>query len=215
MTSLVQNFVSAFCSGNGYAVAAIFVPQAPYHDPDRLVEFFKSSTPATIQRNLRHYLLESAELQFSKAESNTWAEILAAYWKAIAEIFVAHDVEQTTPETNRQWESVYEAWKDVNNSFIRGFNTSMLPPWTLPCLYNSGKYLRKFAIKSDTKTARVKEITGVVDSYEDDAIEEGNNEKLEDCAQQLRRIFSLCIGDRYLQRFGVIDMVKLMKVERQ
>jgi hypothetical protein len=63
-------------------------------------------------------------------------------------------------------------------------------------LYVVGKYLRVFAIKADVETGNDGEFAG---EYSDDFNPEGGkNEKLEDAARVLNRIFTLCLSDRYM-----------------
>lgn len=64
----------------------------------------------------------------------------------------------------------------------------------MPCLYVAGKYLRVFAIKADEGLLNS---TASVTNFQDDINPEAEkNEKLEDAARQLNRIFQLCLSDR-------------------
>jgi hypothetical protein len=93
---------------------------------------------------------------------------------------------------------VYEAWKEMSNALIRGYSSGGFEAWTVPCLYVTGKYLRIFAIKADQETGNKVVFGG---SFQDDFNPEaGKNEKLEDAARVLNRIFQLCISDRYAVR---------------
>ena len=57
-----------------------------------------------------------------------------------------------------------------------------------------GKYLRIFAIKADEGAVNG---TSAVTNFQDDLNPEAEkNEKLEDAARQLNRIFQLCLSDR-------------------
>ena len=195
MTSPPQEFMSAYKNGNGYRVASVFIP---YDDSNRLSEFYNSSTSANVVKDLRSYFNQHRNSHFSKADVNAWVEIFAAFWRAIGELTIARTSSQIVNQRNAQWAKLYEAWKEFNNALIRGFNSNALHPWTLPCLYTSGKYLRLFAIQADMIVAKSRQSAALNDAFEDDLKFEAKNEKLEDCAQQLRRIFSLCVGDRYL-----------------
>lgn len=92
------------------------------------------------------------------------------------------------------------------NLVIRGYGSSGFQSWTLPVLYNAGKYLRIFAIKADDEQA-AKVGNGAVkienDGIGDDVTSGGfeKNERLEDAARVINRVFTLCISDRYV---GVI-----------
>ena len=193
MNSPVQDFIIAYKNGNGYRVASAFIP---YDQSDRLSNFYVSSTPATVVRDLRTYFNEHRDSHFSKADVNAWVEVFAAFWQAIGELVTARANSLEDNQRVGRWAKLYEAWKEFNNVLVRGFNNGALPPWTLPCLYTSGKYLRLFAIQSDTITSMSVKSAALNDAYEDDVKFAPKSEKLEDCAQQLRRIFSLCVGDR-------------------
>lgn len=194
MTSPPQEFISAYKNGNGYRVASVFIP---YDDSNRLYEFYNSSTSANVVKDLRNYFNQHRDSHFSRADVNAWVEIFAVFWRAIGELSIARRRSHIVNQRNAQWANLYEAWKEFNNTLIRGFNSNALPPWTLPCLYTSGKYLRLFAIQADMIFSKSTKSAALNDAFEDDVKFEAKNEKLEDCAQQLRRIFSLCVGDRY------------------
>jgi len=80
------------------------------------------------------------------------------------------------------------------NQLIRGYNNAGFEAWTVPCLYVVGKYIRTFAIKADEETTVG---TGAVTNFGDDInLEQEENEKLQDAARQLNRVFQLCLSDR-------------------
>jgi hypothetical protein len=92
------------------------------------------------------------------------------------------------------WTKVYEAWKELTNALLRGYTNCGFEAWTVPCLYVAGKYIRIFAIKADEATGAS---TGSVNNFQDDFNPEAEkNEKLEDAARQLNRVFQLCLSDR-------------------
>ena len=107
-------------------------------------------------------------------------------------------VERTT--TRPDWTKVYEAWKDVANTVIKGYSSGVLEAWTLPVLYTAGKHLRTFAIKADEITrAGGGDASFNAGGFQDDiASDSGKNEKLEDAARVINRMFTLCISDRYV-----------------
>lgn len=81
------------------------------------------------------------------------------------------------------------------NQLIRGYNNCNFEAWTVPCLYVSGKYLRVFAIKADEENLKNPDTST---NYGDDMNTEAEkNEKLEDAARVLNRVFQLCLSDRY------------------
>lgn len=91
---------------------------------------------------------------------------------------------------------VYEAWKDMTNTLVRGYTNCGFEAWTVPCLYMAGKYLRVFAIKADDDAGNS---TTSAKAFQDDDFnpEAEKNEKLEDAARILNKIFTTCLSDRY------------------
>jgi len=97
------------------------------------------------------------------------------------------------------WTKVYESWKDLTSMLIRGYNNFGFEAWTIPSLYLVGKYLRLFAIKSDDERSRSSaDPTTAASLMQDDFDpESGKQAQLRDCEQHLKRIFTLCLNDRY------------------
>lgn len=84
---------------------------------------------------------------------------------------------------------------------LRGYTSGAFAIWTLPCLYVAGKYLRMFAIRADEQAVKMGVGSSVMVSagagFGDDVVGGmGVNEKLEDAARQINRIFGMCISDR-------------------
>lgn len=89
---------------------------------------------------------------------------------------------------------MYEAWKEVSTQLIRGYTNCGFEAWTVPCLYVVGKYLRIFAIKADEGAPNN---SSAITTFQDDFNPEAEkNEKLEDAARQLNKIFTICLSDR-------------------
>lgn len=83
---------------------------------------------------------------------------------------------------------------------IRGYNNYGFEAWTIPTLYMVGKYLRLFAIKSDAERSKQSGVlpTGSAALMQDDFDPEADKQaQLRDCEQHLKRIFTLCLNDRY------------------
>lgn len=83
---------------------------------------------------------------------------------------------------------------------IRGYNNHGFEAWTIPTLYMVGKYLRLFAIKSDAERSKQAVVipTGTAALMQDDFDPEADKQaQLRDCEQHLKRIFTLCLNDRY------------------
>lgn len=79
-------------------------------------------------------------------------------------------------------------------ALIRGFTNCNFEAWSVPCLYVAGKYLRVFAIKADQTTTA----SEVLDTYDEINPDAGQNEKLEDAARTLNKMFQICLGDRFV-----------------
>lgn len=99
------------------------------------------------------------------------------------------------------WTKVYEAWKELTSMLIRGYNNHGFEAWTIPALYMVGKYLRLFAIKSDAERGQLADngIDGSAIMQDDFDPESQKQSQLRDCEQQLKRIFTLCLNDRYVK----------------
>ena len=189
-----RDFQRAHLIRAGPLLSTTLSPLAPSHASQRLRDFYESSNSVSIQHDLRIGLLshENTELRFTKTEGNTWVELYVAYWKSLGDILAAED----TARPN--WAKVYESWKDVTLVLIKGYNVAGFESWTIPCLYVAARYLRVFAIKADG-SANSRGTAGINTVMQDDiAGDWGKNEKLEDAARVINRIFTLCISDRYV-----------------
>lgn len=94
----------------------------------------------------------------------------------------------------------------MTNALIRGYSNFGFESWTVPCLYVTGRYLRVFAIKADEESGNTADMSA---SFQDDLVSDsGKNEKLEDAARVLNRIFTLCLSDRLVFLFKAM-VVKL------
>ena len=192
MEPLFRDFQQAHLEGSGPLLSTTITPLAPPKDPYRLRNFFNSSSSFSVQQEIRTGLLSHArtEIRFSKPEGNAWVEVYVAFWKASGEIIVAEE------SIRPHWGNVYEAWKEVTNSLIRGYSSAGFEAWTVPCLYVVGKYLRIFAIKADDSARSASENSVSTIIQDDMGVDPGKNEKLEDAARVINRIFTLCISDR-------------------
>ena len=194
MDRLFRDFQQAHLNGSGHALSRTITPIAPLEDPKRLRSFYNASNSSSIQQDIRSGILSHAntEVRFLKAEGNAWVDVYVAYWKAVGEILSVQS--NKTSDGLR----VFDAWKEVTNALIRGYSNAGFQAWTVPCLYTAGKYLRIFAIKADENT-RAKGGTAFSSAVQDDTtVDAGSNEKLEEAARVINRIFTLCISDRYV-----------------
>jgi len=198
MDALFDDFKHAHSQESGPLLAATITPIAPSNDPNRLRKFYRESDEYSIAADVRYQITHyDRSVQIKKQEANAWIEVYIAFWKALGPILDAED-----GASRADWSRVYESWKEVTNTLIKGYNAGHFEAWTVPCLYVIGRYLRMFAIKAD---ANAKAANGgmqmTTGGFQDDiASDVGKNEKLEDAARVINRIFTLCISDRYVDR---------------
>ena len=201
MEALFTDFGQAQLSGSGPLLSTTITPLAPLHDPNRLREFCSSSTTFDLLTNIRCMVLEHGrDVGMSKPESSAWVDVYMAYWKAVGEI--------TATETahNKGWPKVYEAWKELAMTLIRGYTNAGFQAWTVPCLYVTGRFLRLYAIKADGEISITGDEQTNQDFSEDVMGDVGKNDKLEDAARIINRMFTLCISDRY----AAVDMNQVL-----
>lgn len=92
---------------------------------------------------------------------------------------------------------MYEAWTELLNVLIRGYQNSGLEAWTIPCLYMVCKHLRVFAMQADEERNHSNAFDDTAAALQDDFDPETNKrQRLEDCARALSRVFMLCQTDR-------------------
>lgn len=201
MNSVVADFGRAMIAQAGYDLAGTLSPVAPIHDSGRLYALHRDSNAFSVQSDFRHALSHNPSCKLDKVEVNAWADVFVAYWKAVGEILAAEESlnlgknVSKSPAKVANWDKVYNSWKELLNMLLRGYQNEAFEAWTIPCLYITGKYLRVFAIKADEAASQKGQTS--FNAYEDDIVDaEGGNEKLEDAARQINRVFSLCIGDR-------------------
>ena len=211
MDSIITDFARAINSQDGYALAATISPIPPANDSGRLYALRRATNPYSVLSDFRYAISENPNVRLDNNETKCWIDVYVAYWKAVGEILAAEEstnlgksttttTTSAAPESNvgTNWDKVYAAWKDLLNALHRGYHSSAFEAWTIPCLYTTGKYLRIFAIRADASAASQKEGAPYSATFEDDIVDDqGGNEKLEDCARQLNRIFGLCTSDRY------------------
>ncbi|KAI4093514.1 MAG: hypothetical protein LQ339_007652 [Xanthoria mediterranea] len=197
MDTIFHIFHHAQYTRDGTVLGNLLSPIPPKGDPSLLQRFYKDSNVFDIQSDITQYI-KSPQTTLPKDQRNAWIDIYVAYWRAIGEILRAE-----SGNHRNDWAiKVYESWKEVINLVIRGYSgSSGFQSWTLPVLYTAGKYLRVFAIKADEEQA-AKVGTGAVkmetDGLGDDVTSGGleKNERLEDAARVINRVFTLCISDR-------------------
>lgn len=200
MDALFDDFKQAHHQVSGPLLATTITPFAPASDPIRLRKFSRETNDYSIATDVRYQITHyDRSVQIKKQEANAWIEVYIAFWKSLGPILESED-----DSARANWSRIYERWKDVTNALIKGYSAGHFEAWTVPCLYVVGKYLRAFAIKAD---ANSKATNGGLQmktgGFGDDiASDVGKNEKLEDAARVINRIFTLCISDRYVDRMG-------------
>ena len=193
MASIFADFHEAQRVGSGHLLASCLAPVDTSQNPRRLQSFAQLSNHQTISADIRYHLLqERSAVKLPKTEGNAWAEIFVALWSAIKELLAT---EHSLPQAS--WSKTFEAYKEVCNLVIRGYSNHGFQAWTVPCLYVTGKYLRLFAVKADAE-AKSKETITFGNGFSDDVVGNfGKNEKLEQAAWVINRMFTICLSDRY------------------
>lgn len=209
MNELFTSFAAAYASSDGYALAQTFTPIPPPHNPRYLWQIRQSTNAHSAKADIKRSLNASVKGLLSNDEIKGWVEVYEAYWKALCEI--------TSGESGKSsWTKVYEAWKDLTSNLIRGYNHFNFPAWTVPSLYVVGKYLRLFAIRSDTERTRAASFptTGASLMQDDFDPETEKQAQLRDCEQHLKRIFTLCLNDRAelheSRKWGIYYVINLL-----
>lgn len=196
MEVLFNDFWSAYENGSGPELAATISPIPPASYLNRLEAIYKDTKASTVSKDVAYGLTKSANtsIQFPSPEIDTWTEIYSAYWYTCGEILSAE-----RSKTRPDWNKVYQSWRDLANTVIKGYSSGVLEAWTLPVLYIAGKHLRIFAIKAD-ESAQATGENGAFNSggLQEDIAGGSKNEKLEDAARVINRMFTLCISDRYV-----------------
>lgn len=196
--SMFEDFAASIQDANGSLLATTLCPEPPKHDPGRLYEFRNSINQFSVRTDLQYKLQYNPKLRLDKKEATAWLEVYTMYHKFVGSLLQAEEFQNVGRTTEADWVNVYEEWKDVVNALFRGYQTNDFEAWTIPCLYNGGRYLRIFAIKAD-ENLTIKRESGMNFGgiQEEDAFDPSSqNDKLEDAARQINRIFGLCIGDR-------------------
>ncbi|KAI9047478.1 hypothetical protein LZ554_008197 [Drepanopeziza brunnea f. sp. 'monogermtubi'] len=211
MDRIFAEFGKAYSEGNGYDLSMTLSPVSPASEPDRLSKFFRSTNHAQAQRDFRNAILNGSNTPFTlpTEEGNGWVEVYLAYWKAIGEMLKADSAAEANAKVS--YVKVYEAWRDMTLALVRGYTNHGFEAWTVPCLYVAGKYIRIFAIKADEGAAAT---TSSVTNFDDFNPEAEKNEKLEDAARHLNRIFTICLSDRApledSRKWGIYNIINLL-----
>jgi len=207
MASIFADFHEAQRVGSGHLLASCLAPVETAQNPRRLQSFAQLSNHQTISADVRYHLLQDrSAVKLPKAEGNAWVEIFAALWSTVKELLAA---EHSLPHAS--WSKTFDAYREVCNLVIRGYSNHGFQAWTVPCLYVTGKYLRLFAVKADAE-AKTKETIKFGNGFSDDVVGSSEkNEKLEQAAWVINRMFTICLSDRYGQSPGDSSKALLSK----
>jgi COP9 signalosome complex subunit 12 len=192
MALLFADFHEAQSIGSGHLLASCLIPVDRSQDSRRLRSFAQLSNYSTISADVRYHLFQSPEASYRppKNEANAWIEIFVALWTTVKELLAIEDSLHPAG-----WDRVFDAYKELTSQLIRGYNNGF-QAWTVPCLYATGNYLRAFAIKADAE-AKSKNQDSFGDGFSDDIMGNlGKNEKLEQAAWVINRMFTTCLSDR-------------------
>ena len=203
MDPIIADFGRAIITQDGYALATTISPVPPKHDSGRLYALRRATNPYNVLNDFRYAIGQNPNFSLDRQEANCWVDVYVAYWKAISNILAAEEssnlAKNSSISSGALWDKVYSSWKDLLNALCKGYQKSSFEAWTIPCLYMTAKYLRIFAVKADASASAIHSNQNVSFSatLDDDLVdEEAGNEKLEDCARQINRIFALCSTDR-------------------
>ncbi len=192
MALLFADFHEAQRIGSGHLLASCLIPVDITPDSRRLRSFAQLSNYSTISADVRYHLFQAPEASYRppKNEAGAWTDIFLALWTTVKELWA---VEDSFHQAN--WGRVFDAYKELTNLLIRGYSNGF-QAWTVPCLYATGKYLRAFAIKADAEV-KSKYQDSFGNGFSDDIMgNSGKNEKLEQAAWVINRMFTICLSDR-------------------
>ncbi|POS84446.1 hypothetical protein EPUL_002937, partial [Erysiphe pulchra] len=210
---LAREFQRSYSDGSGYDLSQTLSPLAPSWNPDRLRQIYQSTNFQNVESDIRKHLMVEKNLgvRIQKEEADAWVAVYQTYWKAIGEILKL----ETAVGTNLKvlWTNVFDTWKEMTLTLVRGFDKNLFEAWTVPCLYVAGKYMRIFAIRADQVAS--KQISSNSRLQVNDVnFESKEQEKLEDAARILNKIFQVCLADRApleeSRKWGIYYIINLL-----
>ncbi|KAF2492353.1 hypothetical protein BU16DRAFT_111265 [Lophium mytilinum] len=215
MNQLIERFQLCIAEGNGTELAEIFSTKAPASNPGLFYDLRQGSNAQQIEDYIHYTITPRNGFPFDSAEVNAWTEVFVNYWKAVGELISLHESTDQGKLRDGQFGEVYDVWKAYTNSLIKHHNSSVLPFWTIPCLYKALTELRTYAIKADEQSVNTKGNVTFNTGLQDDIVSSvGKNEKLEDYARVLNRVFNMCLQDRapieYSRKWGTYYTANLM-----
>jgi COP9 signalosome complex subunit 12 len=194
MGSLFADFHQAQQVGDGRLLASCLAPEDTERDPYRLQSLAQLSNYQTVSADIRYHLVQDRKAtKLPKPEANGWVEVFVSLWKCAKEL-----VDLRSSDATGGWAKAFDAYKELCNNLVRGYTNFGFQSWTVPCLYVAGKYLRMIAMKADNE-GRAKDGLGddFAGGFSDDIMGDTNkNEKLEQAAWTINRMFTVCLSDR-------------------
>lgn len=192
MSVIFADFHEAQRLGNGRLLASCLAPTITDQNPRRLEAYAQLSNHQTVSADVRYHLFQtSGSVKLPKPEANAWVDIFVALWKCIKEIVAMQH------GTAGDWAKAFDAYKEVCTLLIRGYTNNGFQAWTVPCLYTTGDCLRIMAMKADREGKGKENGDVFANGFTDDIMGTSNkNERLEQAAWVINRMFTICLSDR-------------------
>ncbi|EXJ73310.1 uncharacterized protein A1O5_03070 [Cladophialophora psammophila CBS 110553] len=212
MGSIFADFHEAQRVGHGPLLASCLAPIDTERDSRRLESFAQLSNYQTVSADVRYHIIQGRNAaKLPKAEANAWVDIFVALWKCVKELVA---LRQGTGMGD--WSKAFDSYRELCNHLVRGYTNFGFQAWTVPCLSVAGKYLRMIAMRADSEN-KAKEGNGDVfaSGFSDDIMGDTNkNEKLEQAAWTINRMFTICLSDRAEEnesrRWGIYSTTNLL-----
>lgn len=193
MEAALAGFQQAYYKHDALELASCLKPTPV----DRLYDFWRSTNEARVEQSVKNainYGLAGIE----RSEAQGWIDVFVGFWRASDKIIKADQAKNQGRLSERHAVDVYEAWKDLVQTFQRYVGNGTLPHWIIFTLYFVANDLRRFAIKADAQLAIAKPVTFSAGLSDDVVATTPRNQKLEEAARVFSRIFALCMSDRWV-----------------
>ncbi|KAL2263498.1 hypothetical protein VTK26DRAFT_6493 [Humicola hyalothermophila] len=215
-TPFFNEFTEAWTAQNGYQLSKTLSPEV---STEQLRKIWSSQNAHSIKNSLKRGLYgHSTPVEgLGQEEAQAWAEVYSAYWNAVGALLTARESGNDSIKPSQLvWTRVYETWKTLVNTLLRGYQNYGFEAWTLPCLYVVSKHLRLFAIAADRERMDNPDLgenaaAMLQDDYDPDS---HKHERLRDCAGVLTKVFTVCQTDRAplqeSRKWGVYYIINLL-----
>lgn len=214
MDRLFRDFGKAVHAGDGTALAATLVPEAPLNDPSRLRNIWNGARSHDAKPSIKRKIQNSTDA-LNHSEVQGWTEVYYAYWKALGEIISLQNQGRNAEGKQTTWTDVYQAWKELTLALHRGYTNHGFEAWSIPTFYVAGKFLQIFAVRADGERNATATFGGDATFQDDFDAEQEKNQLLEDCARQVNRLFQLCLSDRSQdleksRKWGIYGVINIL-----